>query len=236
MSEWFYRFFFGIYPYLCVTVLLLGSFIRFERAQYTWRSGSSELLAHRSLVIGSNIFHIGVLALVFGHFFGMFTPVPWYTRLGVTVEDHAILEVGAGGTFGAVCFIGVSILFWRRLVNPAVRRTSSAWDILVLALVWVQLAVGMATVPLSWADHVSGATLLHASQWAQRLAAFSPDSWEAVVGIPTVYQAHIILGLTIFALAPFTRLVHIWSAPYFYLWRRYQIVREPFRKGQAARI
>ncbi|MCK6554671.1 respiratory nitrate reductase subunit gamma [Candidatus Binatia bacterium] len=230
MEEVVYRFFFGLYPYICVTVFLLGSWLRFDREQYTWRSGSSEMLRKRQLVVGSYVFHVAALALVLGHVAGMLTPVWAYTSLGFTVEEHAILEVIAGGISGAVCFVGTTILLHRRLFDRRILRTSSWSDVLILAIIWVQLGIGLATLPYSWEDHTTGTTLLLAASWAQRLVTFRGDAWQMIPPIPFVYQLHIVLGLTIVLLVPFSRLVHIWSAPIWYLARPYQIVRRPFRK------
>ena len=211
MDEVLYRFFFGIYPYIVMTVFLLGSWLRFDREQYTWRSGSSEMLRKRQLVYGSYIFHVAALALIAGHVAGMLTPVWAYTSLGFTVEDHAILEVVAGGLSGVICFIGTTILLPRRLFDHRILRTSSWSDVLILLIIWVQLGVGLVTVPFSWEDHVSGTTLLHAGFWAQRLVTFRGDAWQMIPSMPFVYQLHIVLGLTVVLLVPFSRLVHIWA-------------------------
>ena len=232
MNHWLHYFFFQLYPFICVTVLLVGSWMRFDLEQYTWRSGSSEMLRKRQLVFGSNIFHVAVLALVVGHVVGMLTPVSLYTSMGLTVEQHAIGEVFMGGISGLICFVGASILLHRRLFDRRILRSSSRSDIVILLVLVIQLGVGMATLPFSWEDHVTGRTLLHSSLWAQRLVTLQPNAWEAILPIPWVYKAHIVLGLTIVLIAPFTRLVHIWSAPIWYLGRRsYQIVRVPYRRG-----
>lgn len=232
MNAWLNYFLFQLYPYICVTVVVVGSWLRFDRDQYTWRSGSSEMLRKRQLVLGSNLFHVAVLALVVGHVVGMLTPVSLYTSMGLTVEQHAIGEVAMGGISGAICFIGAVILLHRRLFDRRILRGSSRSDILILLVLVIQLGVGLATLPDSWEDHLTGRTLLHSSLWAQRLVTFQPDAWEAILPIPMVYKAHIVVGLTIVLVAPFTRLVHIWSAPIWYLGRRsYQIVRVPYRRG-----
>ena len=232
MDEWLSYFLFQVYPYICVTVLFVGSWLRFDRDQYSWRSGSSEMLRKRQLVIGSNIFHVAALALVGGHVMGMLTPVSLYTSLGLTIEQHAIAEVFLGGIAGAFCFVGACILLHRRLFDRRILRSSSRSDLLILIVIVVQIGVGIATVPDSWEDHVSGLTLLHASAWAQGLVTFQPDAWKSMLSIPMVYKVHVVVGLTILLITPFTRLVHIWSAPIWYLGRSaYQIVRVPYRKG-----
>jgi nitrate reductase gamma subunit len=194
------------------------------------------MLRKRQFVFGSNIFHVAVLALVGGHVMGMLTPVRLYTSMGLTVEQHAIAEVFMGGISGFACFVGACILLHRRLFDGRILRSSSRSDILILLVLVLQLGVGLLTLPFSWEDHVTGRTLLHSSLWAQRLVTFQPNAWEVILPIPWVYKGHIVIGLTIFLIAPFTRLIHIWSAPIWYLGRRsYQILRVPYRRGMRSK-
>jgi len=227
------RFFFEIYPYICITVFFVGSWLRFDREQFTWRSGSSEMLRKRQLVIGSNLFHVSALALTAGHVMGMLTPMAVFEQLGISVQMHALAEFALGGLFGLVCFVGTTILLHRRLFDRRILRASSWSDVYILAIIWFQLGIGLATLPFSWSDHRSGLTLLHAGYWAQRLITFQGNAWELILPIPFVYKLHIVLGLTILLLTPFTRLVHIFSAPIWYLGRgSYQIVRIRHRKSE----
>ena len=220
------QFLFGIYPYLCLSVFLIGSLVRFDREQYTWRSGSSQLLRARQLRWGSNLFHIGVLFLLFGHLFGMLTP-HWAYEPFMTAGAKQILAMVSGGVAGALAFIGLTILLHRRLADPRIRATSSSMDILVVLLLWVQLALGLLTVPFS-AQHLDGSMMLVLAEWAQRIVTFRPGAAELVAGAPWVFKLHIFLGLTLFLVFPFSRLVHIWSglAAVTYVTRAYQIVRQ----------
>jgi nitrate reductase gamma subunit len=220
------QFLFGIYPYLCLSVFLIGSLVRFDREQYTWRSGSSQLLRARQLRWGSNLFHIGVLFLLFGHLFGMLTP-HWAYEHFMTAGAKQILAMVSGGVAGALAFIGLTILLHRRLADPRIRATSSSMDILVVLLLWVQLALGLLTVPFS-AQHLDGSMMLVLAEWAQRIVTFRPGAADLVAGAPWVFKLHIVLGLTLFLVFPFSRLVHIWSgiAAVTYVTRAYQIVRQ----------
>jgi nitrate reductase gamma subunit len=220
------QFLFGIYPYLCLSVFLVGSLVRFDREQYTWRSGSSQLLRARQLRWGSNLFHIGVLFLLFGHFFGMLTPHWAYERF-MTAGAKQILAIASGGIAGALAFIGLTSLLHRRLADPRIRATSSSMDILVVVLLWVQLALGLLTVPFS-AQHLDGSMMVVLAEWAQRIVTFRPGAADLVANAPWVFKLHIFLGLTIFLVFPFSRLVHIWSglAAVTYVTRAYQIVRQ----------
>ena len=220
------QFLFGIYPYLCLAVFFLGSLLRFDREQYTWRSGSSQLLRAGQLRIGSNLFHVGVLFLLFGHFFGMLTPHWAYARF-IGAGDKQLLAMITGGIAGALALIGLTVLLHRRLSDPRIRATSSRMDIALLLILWVQLALGLATVPLS-GQHLDGSVMLLLAEWAQRIVTFRAGAADLLSGVSWVFKLHIFLGLTIFLIFPFGRLVHVWSglASVGYLARAYQIVRQ----------
>ncbi len=225
MQQFIQGLLFGLYPYLAIAVFLLGSLLRFDHGQYGWRSGSSQLLRRRQLMLGSNLFHIGILLLFLGHFFGMLTPPAVYHGLGLSTGAKQMLAIVAGGVFGLMCFVGMTLLIHRRLFDPRIRKTSSGADIFILLLLYVQLILGLATIPFSL-QHSDGSTMLALADWAQRIVTFRPGAAAAVADVAGVYRAHIFLGLTMFLVFPFTRLVHVWSAPIWYLGRRgYQIVR-----------
>jgi nitrate reductase gamma subunit len=220
------EFLFGIYPYIALGVFFLGSLIRFDREQYSWRSGSSQLLRSRQLRWGSNLFHIGVLFLLFGHTVGMLTP-HWAYESFMTAGAKQVLAMVSGGIAGAFALVGLTILLHRRLGDPRIRRTSSPMDIALLFLLWVQLALGMATIPLS-GQHLDGGMMLVLAQWAQHIVTFRGGAAALVAGVPWVFKLHMVLGLTLFLIFPFSRLVHIWSglAAVSYLGRAYQVVRQ----------
>jgi len=220
---------FGIYPYVAISIFLVGSLLRFDREQYTWRSGSSQLLRRRLLVVGSNCFHIGVLAILAGHFVGLLTPHAIVSGIGLSPGGHQLLAMGAGGVFGVVCFVGLTLLIYRRLTDPRIRATSSIMDITILLLLYAQLILGLSTIFVS-VQHLDGTEMLLLSGWAQHLVTLRPDAASLIAEVPLIYKLHILLGLTIFLVFPFSRLVHIWSAPVSYVGRRYQIVR---RRGGA---
>ena len=109
MFDYLHHFLFGIFPYVALAVFFVGSLVRFDREQYSWRSGSSQLLRKRQLVIGSVLFHIGILLLFAGHFIGLLTPHEVYESLGVSVTSKQLLAVAAGGIFGTICFVGLTM-------------------------------------------------------------------------------------------------------------------------------
>jgi len=219
------QFVFGIYPYICLTVFLLGSLVRFDRDQYTWKSDSSQLLKAGQLRWGSNLFHVGILFLFFGHTVGMLTPHFLYEPF-MTAGAKQLLAMVSGGLFGVLGFIGVTVLLHRRLFEPRIRATSKASDILLLLLLWLQFALGLGTIPLS-AQHLDGGMMMLLAEWAQRIVTFRSGAPELLLEASWVFKAHMFLGMSIFLIFPFTRLVHVWSgfASVTYLMRPYQVVR-----------
>jgi nitrate reductase gamma subunit len=225
MSEAINHAVFGWYPYLCLTVFLLGSLVRFDREQYTWRSGSSQLLRRRQLVWGSNLFHVGILVIFLGHFVGLLTPVWVFEMMGISHSSKQMLAIVVGGVAGIFCFIGITLLVHRRLFDPRIRKTSSFGDIAILLLLYAQLILGLGTITVSL-QHLDGDEMVRFMTWAQGVLTLQPNISAVVAGAHPLFKAHLVLGMTIFLLFPFTRLVHVWSAPVWYLGRRgYQIVR-----------
>ncbi len=225
MTTWIDHFLFGLYPYICLAVFFLGSWIRFDRDQYTWKSDSSQLLRTGSLRWASNLFHIGVLFLFFGHFVGMLTPHVLYESF-ITAGQKQVLAMVSGGVAGLLAFIGVTLLLHRRLTAPRIRATSKTSDIALLWIFWVQLALGLATIPLS-AQHLDGSVMMRLAEWGQRIVTLRGGAVEMLVGTGWIFKAHLFLGMTVFLIFPFTRLVHIWSGfgTLAYVLRPYQLVR-----------
>ena len=219
-----HNFLFTVYPYICLAVFLMGSLARFDRDQYTWKSDSSQMLRSGNLKWASNLFHVGILFLFFGHTVGLLTP-HWVYEPFMTPGQKQLLAVTAGGIAGALCFIGLTGLIWRRIADPRIRRTSHRTDLAILIILWVQLSLGLVTLPESL-HHRDGSVMLILSDWAQRIITLNPDA-SALVNIGWTFKVHMVLGMTIFLLFPFSRLVHVWSglAAIAYVFRPYQVVR-----------
>jgi len=225
MSTSLNTFFFSVYPYICLTVFLIGSLGRFERAQYTWKSDSSQLLRHAQLRWGSNLFHVGVLFLLFGHTLGLLTPHALYS-IFITASQKQMLAILSGGTAGTLCFIGLTMLLHRRMFDPRIRKTSRRTDLALLIVLWVQLCLGLLTLPFSYAQRADAHEMLVLADWAQRIVTLRPDA-SAMASVLWPFKLHLVLGMTVFFLFPFTRLVHIWSGfgTVAYALRPYQLVR-----------
>ena len=225
MSTYLNDVLYGWYPYLCLTVFLLGSLLRFDAAQYTWRSGSSQLLRRRQLIWGSNLFHVGILVIFVGHVGGLLTPVALFDALGISHTVKQLLAMTVGGIAGAACFVGISLLVHRRLFDPRIRRTSSVGDIVILLLLYAQLTLGLLTIAVS-AQHLDGSEMVKFMAWAQGIVTLHPGAAALIVDVSPIFKLHLFLGMTLFLVFPFTRLVHVWSAPVWYLGRTgFQIVR-----------
>lgn len=219
------NFLFGLYPYICLTVFLLGSLIRFDRDQYTWKSDSSQLLMAGQLRMGSNLFHVGVLVLFVGHLVGMLIPHFMYAPF-MGAGTKQLLAMVVGGIAGLLGIVGVSLLLHRRLSEPRIRINSKTSDIVLLLLMWLQLALGLATIPLS-AQHMDGSMMMKLAEWAQRIVTFRTGAPELLAEAGWMFKMHMFLGMSIFLIFPFTRLVHVWSGfgAAAYLMRPYQVVR-----------
>ena len=230
---------FGWYPYLCLTVFLVGSWLRFDREQYTWKTGSSQLLRRRQLMWGSNLFHVGILVIFLGHFVGLLTPIRVFDAVGISHTAKQWMAIVIGGIAGIACFIGLTLLIHRRLFDTRIRVTSSFGDIAILLLLYAQLILGMASIYVSL-QHLDGKEMVKFMQWAQGILTLQPGVSALVADAHPIFKAHLFLGMTIFLVFPFTRLVHIWSAPIWYLGRRgYQVVRTArpvARTQQQARV
>lgn len=224
-------FLYGIYPYIALTVLALGSIARYERDPYTWKSSSSQLLRRKQLIMGSILFHVGVLAIFGGHLVGLLTPLAIWDALGVSHGAKQMIAIVLGGVAGIMALVGGIMLAHRRLTDSRVRASSSLADTGIILLLLLQLVLGLATIPLSL-QHLDGHEMTKFMAWAGGIFTFDGDAASYIADTNILFKAHIFLGLTIFLIFPFTRLVHMLSVPVRYLWRPgYQIVRS--RKNKA---
>jgi nitrate reductase gamma subunit len=221
-----HTFVFGIYPYIALVVFFVGSLVRFDRDQYTWKSDSSQLLRVGQLRWGSNLFHLGILGIFFGHLFGLLTPLAVWHALGIEPQAKQLLAVVAGGIAGGVCLIGMILLIHRRLTEPRIRATTRKMDMFVLILLLAQLLLGLVSITVSL-QHLDGGEMVKLMQWAQHIVTFRGDAAGYVVDVAPIFKLHLLLGMTIFVVFPFSRLVHIWSgfAAVGYVVRAWQVVR-----------
>ena len=220
-----HNFLFGIYPYIALSVLIIGSIARYERDPFTWKTSSSQLLRRKQLMLGSILFHVGVLIIFIGHLVGLLTPIWIFDAIGISHGAKQTLAVVAGGIAGVMALIGGLMLFHRRMTDPRLRKTSSFADIGILALLLAQLVLGIGTIFVSL-QHLDGHEMTKFMAWAQGIFTFQSDAASHIVDVAWIFKLHLFLGLTIFLVFPFTRLVHMFSVPVRYFMRPgYQIVR-----------
>lgn len=226
MADYLHNILFSYYPYLALTIFFVGSIYRYETNQYSWKSSSSQLLRKDSLFWWSNLFHIGIIFLLFGHFFGLLTPKFIYSYI-ISPEKKQMVAMFAGGVAGLICFFGLSMLIYRRLSDSRIKSTSNNSDIFILFLLYLQLLLGLFTTFITY-DHLDNtSTMINLANWVQGIVLFSPDLSSYVANEHWLFKAHLFFGMTVFLVFPFTRLVHIFSFPYLYFLREgYQIVRK----------
>ncbi len=217
MSAWS-QFLWGVYPYIALLVMIVGTIYRYNANQLSWTSKSSELLEKRLLTIGSMLFHVGILLVFVGHFLGLLIPMQVYTTLGISSEVYHAGAIIGGGAAGLAAFAGISILLYRRIANARVRRTSDVSDYVADGLLWLVVLLGLiATLGYSL---FNGPYEYRASvgPWVRSVLALNPRA-DLMTSVPLLFQIHIAASLLLIAISPFTRLIHAYSAPLAYLTR-----------------
>ncbi|NMM27126.1 MAG: respiratory nitrate reductase subunit gamma [Glaciimonas sp.] len=224
--EYFQQFIFGIYPYIALAIFLLGSLIRFDREQYTWKSDSSQVLYAGNLRTGNILFHLGIIGLFFGHLGGLLTPVWVWDALGISHGTKQLFAMVAGGIMGGLCLIGILILLVRRFTNDRIMAVTTIKDKVVILWILATLLLGLSSLFAS-AGHMDGHMMVLLMTWAQHIVTFRGDAASFIVEAPLVFKLHLFMGISLFVIFPFTRLVHVWSGfgAVTYLGRAYQLVR-----------
>lgn len=224
--DYLHHFLFGIYPYIALAIFLLGSLIRFDREQYSWKSESTQLLHRGQLRAGSIMFHIGIIGLFFGHAAGLLTPVVVWDTLGVSHGAKQVFAMVAGGVMGLLCLAGIVLLLARRWSNQRLRQATTFKDKIVLLWILATLLLGLSSIWVS-ASHLDGHTMVTLMNWAQHIVTLRADAAGFIEGAPLLFKLHLLMGMSLFVIFPFTRLVHVWSGfgALTYLGRAYQLVR-----------
>jgi nitrate reductase gamma subunit len=221
-------------PYIALTVFVAGHVWRWRTDQFGWTTRTTQLLESRLLRLGSPLFHLGVFMAIGGHVLGLVVPASWTAAVGVSEGVYHVVSVTAGTIAGVMVVAGLVLLLARRLANPRVRLTTTRSDKALFALLSVTVALGMA--------ETVGKNLLgggynyrdSVAVWFRGIFQFHPDA-ALMAHAPLVYQLHALSALVFIAMWPFTRLVHVWSAPVAYLWRPYIVYRRRGRRGSLAR-
>lgn len=223
-----------IVPYVAFTSFVLGHLWRYRHDQFGWTTRSSQLYESRLLRLGSPLFHFGLLAVIGGHVLGLLVPASWTEFVGISEHMYHLMSVSMGTLSGTATVAGLAILLYRRVTVSAVRQATTRMDKLMYLLLAAAIGTGM--------GNTVGANLLGGgynyretvSPWFRGLFTFSPDP-SLMVGAPLIYQTHTLVVLALFALWPYTRLVHVFSAPLGYLTRPYVIYRSKDSHPAASR-
>ncbi len=214
---------FGVYPYIALATFVVGSVLTYNHKQCRWSSRSSQILEGRRLRLGSILFHNGILLLFLGHLVGLLTPPAVFHGLGLSSAAKQVVAMTAGGIFGATCLVGLIILIHRRMTIGRLAKTSTGMDFAILWLLLITLVLGLATIAAS-AAHTDGHLMERLMAWVQHVVTLRPAA-HFLAEVPFIYKLHLVFGMTVFLVFPFSRLVHIWSAPVGYIGRPYQLVR-----------
>jgi nitrate reductase gamma subunit len=205
-------------PYACLAIFVVGHVWRVRSGKLTWTTRSTQILEQRLLRVGSLLFHLGLLAVIGGHVLGLLVPKAATEAFGVSEHTYHVVSVSAGTAAGVAMTLGLGILLYRRLSVPRVRRTTTGVDratylllgLVVLSGMWATVAVNLLGGGYDYRETVG--------PWFRSLFLLGPDP-ELMTGAPLVYQLHALAAFLLFALWPFSRLVHAWSAPIAYLRR-----------------
>ncbi|SDP47117.1 nitrate reductase gamma subunit [Nakamurella panacisegetis] len=217
--------FWDVVPYVAIAILVVGTWWRYRYDKFGWTTRSSQLYESRLLRIGSPLFHFGILVVIFGHVIGLLIPESWTTALGLSQTAYHIQAVVLGTIAGIATLGGAAILVYRRRAKGPVFTATTRNDKLMYAVLLLAIVAGLATTLLGSGlvgeEHNYRLTV---SVWFRSIFILQPDG-EAMTLAPISYQIHAIIGMTLFALWPFTRLVHAFSAPVAYLFRPYIVYR-----------
>lgn len=220
MNYWIV-FAFLIFPYIALTILLVGHIYRYLRDPYRWNSKSSQLLEKRSLLYGSFLFHYGIILALIGHVLGLLVPQWFYTAIGISAQTHLALAIGLGIIFGWSAFLGLLILIARRFIWRSVRVNSSLNDMVTLLILLAVIGLGTFNVSFVRFENV----LFTIAPWLRGILGFFPDP-QLMADAPVTYKAHTLAAFALFAYYPFSRLVHIASAPLTYIIRVFVLFRK----------
>lgn len=217
-------FLFGVFPYICLTSFVVGHIWRWKYDRFGWTARSSEWYGKRTLRWASPMFHFGLLAVIAGHFMGLVIPETWTTAMGISEAQYHAFATIMGAAAAIVMFIGLIGLAVRRLSTTSVRLATSPNDKFMFAVLGIVILLGMA-VTFYWQVFKGGYNYrLSVAEWFRSVFYFNPQV-EDMTQAPLLFQIHALAAMFLFAIWPYTRLVHVFSAPLFYLWRPYVVYR-----------
>ncbi|MFI5809033.1 respiratory nitrate reductase subunit gamma [Streptomyces sp. NPDC051561] len=225
----------GVLPYVSIALLIAGTFWRARYDRFGWTTHSSQIHESKLLRIGSPLFHFGMLFVVLGHVVGLLIPQRWTDAIGVSDHTYHLVAIGTGAIAGAAAAFGIGLLVYRRLKVPAVRRATLRSDHLMYTFLLGAIVLGLLATILNSTGATDGYNYREGiSPWFRSLFTLTPD-YALMAGAPLAFKLHILFGFTLFALIPYSRLVHMFSAPVKYVFRPYVVYRSRDPKDLAQR-
>ncbi len=226
-----------IFPYVCITSFVVGHIWRFRFDKFGWTSRSSELYEKRLLSIASPLFHFGMLGVIGGHVIGLLVPESWTSALGISEHTYHLVAVVLGTVAGLATVTGLVLLIYRRRMTPSVFKVTSPMDKVMYPVLGAVILLGLAnTIGVGLfgvGGHDGGYNYrLTVSVWFRDVLTFHPAA-SMMNGVPWSFQAHVVVAFLLFAIWPYTRLVHVLAAPFGYAFRPYIVYRSRDPQGAA---
>lgn len=215
-------------PYVALASFVVGHVWRYRRDGYRWTARSTQLLERRLLLVGSVAFHVGMLGVIGGHVLGILVPEGWTHAVGVSNRLYHWVAIVMGGAVGLLACAGALVLVYRRLKIDRIRATTLPSDWLMYPLLLTTIVLGMLCTIVGGLiqEYEYRETV---SVWFRSVFTLDPQG-ALMVHAPFAYQAHVTVAWLLFAVWPYTRLVHVWSVPVGYL-ARSPIVYRAKRRG-----
>ena len=223
MDNYINNLLFTYLPHIAMAIFLFGVVTRLIIGNKTVQAESTQFLADKKVKLGSNLFHVGIIFVFLGHL-TLFIP-EWLYHMVMTTETKRIIALSMGSLFGIIAIVGMIILVSRRFTSPRIKMNSSFQDYFIIILLLVESIVGLTAVAETATGPIDKYAAL--SEWAQAVATFQPDAGAIIAGHSIQYKIHIVTGLFIFMIFPYTKLMHIVVYPFVYVLRSgYQLVRK----------
>ncbi len=215
-----YELIFTVFPYLCLTTFVVGHAYRYVTDRFGWNARSSEFLEKKSLFYGAVLFHWGIVLTFLGHAGGLLMPQRYLDMAGISAQAHMFIAYWSGLAVGLSAFFGAALLLRRRLTNPRVQAAGTLNDIVTIGGIVLVTGAGIYNVIFGHCD-----VLYTVAPWIRGIVTFTPDP-GLMLEVPVSYKIHVLSALALLGFSPFSRLVHIWSAPFSYAFRRHIVFRK----------
>jgi nitrate reductase gamma subunit len=227
--NYFENLFWVSFPYIMLTMFVVGHFYRYHTDQFGWSAKSSEFLEKDKLRWGSILFHYGIVFVFFGHVAGVLIPLGLYEALRVSDHMYHFGALWIGGLAGVVTLLGVLLLMVRRFTVKRIFINSTYRDVLVLLLLTLVIVSGFVNTVWYTGRGVAFEYRETIGPWFRNILALNPMP-SLMFDAPIGFKIHIVSAFLLFGIWPFTRLVHVWSLPLEYLGRKFVVYRALFSR------